>query len=63
VTAEQLRAAFGFEQWSPDEQDVQALKDAPSSFSKQITDEQEQKKSFIHYQKIKNFKLSMNLTQ
>eukprot|EP00435_Cladocopium_sp_Y103_P069341 s209_g33.t1 len=39
VTAEQLRAAFGFEQWSPDEQDVQALKDASTSFHKQIMDE------------------------
>ena len=39
VTAEQLRAAFGFEQWSPDEQDVQALKDASSSFNRQIMDE------------------------
>ena len=39
VTAEQLRPAFGFEQWSPDEQDVQALKDASTSFHQQIMDE------------------------
>ena len=39
VTAEQLRAAFGFEDWSPNEQDVQALKDASTTFHRQIMDD------------------------
>ena len=39
MTAEQLRAAFGFEQWSPDGQDVRALKDASTSFNQQVMDE------------------------
>ena len=33
VTAEQLRAAFGFEQWTPEEADIRALRDASQKFS------------------------------
>ena len=32
VTAEQLRAAFGYEDWTPSQEDVAALKDAAKSF-------------------------------
>ena len=38
VTAEQLRSAFGFEQWSPSEEDVRALKDASTRFDALLDD-------------------------
>ena len=38
VTAEQLRAAFGFEDWVPDKEDVQALKDAATKFESFLDD-------------------------
>ena len=36
ATAEQLRTAFGFEHWTPSEEDVQALKSAASSLSQHL---------------------------
>ena len=39
VTAEQLRCAFGFEDWSPNEEDVEALKNASENFSKHLLDD------------------------
>ena len=38
VTAEQLRAAFGFEDWVPDKEDVKALKDAATKFESFLDD-------------------------
>ncbi len=38
VTAEQLRGAFGFEQWSPSPEDVRALKDAATRFDTLLDD-------------------------
>ncbi|CAL1128378.1 unnamed protein product [Cladocopium goreaui] len=39
ATAEQIRAAFGFEDWAPDLQDVAALKNASTSFTDQLLDD------------------------
>ena len=39
VTAEQLRAAFGYEDWTPSQEDVAALKDAAKSFSDHLFDD------------------------
>lgn len=39
VTAEQLRCAFGFEQWTPSHEDVMALKNASEDFSKHMLDD------------------------
>ena len=39
VTAEQLRAAFGFEDWTPDASDIAALKDASTSFGDHFLDD------------------------
>ena len=38
VTAEQLRAAFGFEDWVPDKEDAKALKDAATKFESLMDD-------------------------
>ena len=38
VTAEQLRAAFGFEDWTPSQEDVRALKDAAHRFDALLDD-------------------------
>lgn len=38
VTAEQLRGAFGFEDWSPSPDDIKALKDASSRFTALLDD-------------------------
>ena len=39
VTSEQLRCAFGFEQWTPDSADIAALKDSTESFTKHMLDD------------------------
>lgn len=39
VTAEQLRAAFGYEHWTPDKQDIQCLKDASKTMHEHLFDE------------------------
>ena len=39
VTAEQLRAAFGFEDWTPDASDIAALKDASTTFGDHFLDD------------------------
>ena len=39
ATAEQIRAAFGFEDWAPDLQDIAALKNASTSFTDQLLDD------------------------
>ena len=39
VTSEQLRCAFGFEQWGPSSEDVMALKNASEDFSKYMLDD------------------------
>ena len=36
VTAEQLRAAYGFESWNPSKEDIQALKDANADIQNQV---------------------------
>ena len=38
VTAEQLRGAFGFEDWTPSPEDIRALKDAASRFDALLDD-------------------------
>ncbi|CAK9027003.1 Tyramine beta-hydroxylase [Durusdinium trenchii] len=40
VTSEQLRAAHGFEDWCPDEQDLKALKDASKDFGPQMLEDE-----------------------
>ena len=39
VTAEQLRAAHGYEEWCPDEKDVKALKDASLKFEQHMLED------------------------
>ena len=39
VTAEQLRAAVGFEQWTPDKADIKSLRDASRTIHEQLVDE------------------------
>ena len=38
VTSEQLRAAFGFEDWTPSKDDIDALKDAANRFDRLLDD-------------------------
>ena len=40
VTSKQLRAAHGFEDWWPDEQDLKALKDASKDFGPQMLEDE-----------------------
>ncbi|CAK9031626.1 unnamed protein product, partial [Durusdinium trenchii] len=40
TTAEQMRTAFGFEQWTPDEEDIAALKNATTQFQESLLDDQ-----------------------
>ena len=40
VTCEQLRVAVGFEQWSPDEDDVKALKDATKALKDSVWEDE-----------------------
>lgn len=39
VAAEQIRAAMGFENWHPSEQDIRALKDAEKSFQEHLLED------------------------
>ena len=39
VTAEQMRCAFGFEDWTPSKEDIQVLKDASTDFGKYLMDD------------------------
>ena len=40
VTAEQLRTAHGFEDWTPDQSDIKALKNAAESFTQHILEDE-----------------------
>ena len=40
TTAEQMRTAFGFEQWTPNEEDIAALKDATNHFQESLIEDQ-----------------------
>ncbi|CAK9077032.1 unnamed protein product [Durusdinium trenchii] len=40
VTAEQLRTAHGFEDWTPDQEDIKALKNAADSFTQHMLEDE-----------------------
>ena len=40
VTSEQLRCAYGFEDWNPNTEDIQALKDSTADFQKHLLQDQ-----------------------
>lgn len=55
VTAEQLRCAFGFEQWTPDVDDIKALKSSTDDFTKFMLDDRgppppdDQREPILHH--------------